>query len=101
MSLLAEFFDPVGIFEPLKLQYKIALSTLNSYDYKETLPDDCQQEWRERLSQLSLLPSISVPRLAIPSEIPGNVPIRLICLSDAGEKAGGAAIYAGAQLGDG
>ena len=101
MSLLAEFFDPVGIFEPLKLQYKIALSTLNSYDYKETLPDDCQQEWRERLSQLSLLPSISVPRLAIPSEISGNAPIRLICLSDAGEKAGGAAIYAGAQLGDG
>ena len=101
MSLLAEFYDPIGLFEPLKLQYKLALSALNKYEYGDTLPNDLQNEWRDRLAQLAELPNLKVGRCVFPSNAPPSAPIRLLCLSDAGESAGGSVIYAGVELEDG
>ena len=101
MSLLAEFYDPIGLFEPVKLQYKLALSGLNKYEYGDTLPMELQDEWRDRLSLLTGLPDLQVPRCVFPPDAPPSAPIRLICLSDAGESAGGCVIYAGVELGDG
>ena len=100
MSKLAEFFDPIGIFEPIKLQLKIALSGLNEYEWDEPIPDHLQEEWKPRLAHLMDLPSLKIPRNVIPPNH-GTAPIRLLCISDAGENAGGAAIYAGVKLSDG
>lgn len=100
MSKLAEFFDPIGLFEPLKLQYKLGLSALNKYDWDETLPDTLQTEWNERLSVLVNLPNLQANRCVIPYSTQHSK-VRLICLSDAGEAAGGVVIYAGVKLEDG
>ena len=47
------------------------------------------------------LEKISIPRCAIPSDSESVSKIRLICLSDAAEYAGGAAVYGGQKLIDG
>jgi hypothetical protein len=101
MSLLAEFYDPIGLFEPVKLQYKLALSGLNKYEYGDALPSDLQNEWRDRLAHLAELPNLNVRRCVFPANAPPSAPIRLLCLSDAGESAGGSVIYAGVELEDG
>ena len=98
MSLIAEFYDPLGLFEPIKLQHKLHLSALNGYNYKEVLPVPLQDEWRERLSLLQQLSTLAIPRCIIPESAAPNAPIRLVCLSDAGEQAGGVAIYAGVEV---
>lgn len=100
MSKLAEFFDPIGMFEPVKLQLKLGLSALNEFKFDEPLPTELQIKWKDRLAQLMELPSLSVKRNVIPSNN-GHSQIRLLCFSDAGEHAGGAAVYAGVQLADG
>ena len=100
MSLLAEFYDPVGLFEPIKLQYKLALSQLNKFDYREALPPALQAEWRTLLADLALLPELKVPRCVLP-DTKETSPLRLLCLSDAGEQAGGAVVYVGTRLADG
>ena len=100
MSKLAEFFDPIGIFEPKKLQLKLALSQLNSLAWDQPLSQELQEEWQVRLADLMELPTLRVIRNVIPKSH-GDKPIRLLCLSDAGEQAGGAAVYAGVELTDG
>ena len=97
MSRLAEFYDPLGIFEPLKLQYKLALSNLNQYDWDEQLPVETQTEWKQRLSTLTDLTGLKVNRCILPLKH-AHKPIRLICLSDAGATAGGAVVYAGVKM---
>ena len=101
LSKLAEFYDPIGLFEPLKLQFKLGLSALNQFTFDEALPLDLQAEWREALATLTQLSSLVIPRSVIPIDSPTDAPIRLICLSDAGESAGGAVVYAGVKLPDG
>ena len=100
MSKLAEFYDPIGIFEPLKLQYKLSLSQLNEYEWDQPLPTHLQEEWKANLAKLMELNKLEVPRCVIPTN-EDNKPIRLICLSDAGALAGGAVVYAGVELPDG
>lgn len=100
MSKLAEFYDPIGIFEPLKLQYKLQLSQLNDYDWDECLPLELQEEWKESLSRLMDLTELQVPRCVLPID-EQQKPIRLICLSDAGASAGGAVVYAGVRMENG
>ena len=100
MSKLAEFYDPIGVFEPLKLQYKLQLSKLNEYEWDEQLPQEQQEEWKESLSRLMDLTNLQVPRCVLPIDEQQR-PIRLICLSDAGASAGGAVVYAGVELENG
>jgi hypothetical protein len=100
MSKLAEFFDPIGLYEPIKLQLKLALSALNEYSWDQSLPHELQLEWRPRLAQLMELPNLKTHRNVITVNN-GHSPIRLLCLSDAGEMAGGAVVYAGVKLQDG
>jgi hypothetical protein len=100
MSKLAEFYDPIGVFEPLKLQYKLSLSQLNEFEWDQPLPTHLQEEWKASLAKLMELNELQVPRCVLPIN-EDNKPIRLICLSDAGASAGGAVVYAGVELPDG
>ena len=88
MTLLAEFYDPVGLFKPIKLQYKLALLQLNKFNYREAPPPAMQAEWRTLLADLAILPDLKVPRCVLPDTVESS-PLRLLCLSDAGEQAGG------------
>ena len=98
---ISEFFDPCGFFEPVKLQMKLLTGSLKGRDWDEVLPEGDQIMWKEILKGYVDLPDITIPRLCIPGSGISSSKIRLLCLADAAEHAGGAAIYAGRELSPG
>ena len=100
-SKVAEIYDPIGIWEPLKLQFKLELSALNYLGWDETLDEGAQVKWKSHLLQLIDIPELQVDRCVIPKEAVLESGARLICLSDAAEHAGGVAIYICFKLQDG
>ena len=101
MSKVAEMYDPIGIWEPFKLQLKLDLSLLNGFDWDTVLPNDLQNHWEARFKQFLQIPNMSINRCVVPVNAVNPNSIRLICVSDAAESAGGAALYAGYLLPDG
>ena len=100
-SKVAEIYDPIGIWEPLKLRLKLDLSELNSLGWEENLNDDGQNYWKDTLLQFVEIPKLFVDRCVIPANADLDKGARLICLSDAAEHAGGVAIYIGFHCTDG
>jgi len=99
LSRVAEFYDPVGWFEPLKLNMKLLLSGLNGLDWKDRVPDHFVDQWVELFTLMEDARAIQIPRCVKPE---GTSPdMRLLCISDASDKAGGCAIYGGFKLPDG
>ena len=101
LSKIAEIWDPVGIWEPFKLQLKLDNRVLNGLDYDTALEDELQEHWKSRFEQFLQVPDMSAQRCIVPTETQDPDSIRLICLSDAAENACGCAIYAGFQMKDG
>ena len=95
---ISEFFDPCGFFEPMKLQMKLLTGSLKGKEREEILPEDDQKMWREILKGYVELPNITIPRFCLLSNDLCSSEIRLICLADAAEFAGGAAVYAGKEI---
>ena len=77
------------------------MRALAGLQWDEEVPEKNQVRWKEVLSTFVNLGEISVPRCTIPSDSESMSKIRLICLSDAAEHAGGAAVYGGRKLKDG
>ena len=98
-SRIAEFYDPLGLFEPLKLSLKLHQAKLNGLSWDESLSVEQTSEWISKLNTLNQAASAAIPRAAVPME--GTGLLRMICLSDAAETAGGAAVYVGCKLSDG
>ena len=94
---ISELFDPCGFFEPIKLQMKLQTSSLKGKDRDEILPVEDQEKWRGILKGYVNLPETKIPRFCVPSERDSKSRIWLICLADAAEFAGGAAVYAGKE----
>ena len=101
LSKVAAFFDPIGFFEPLKALLKIHFSRLNKLEWDQELGEQDQSIWREIFLKFYHLPDLRVNRYFLPKACDPKSPIRLICVADAAEHAGGAAIYAGIPLADG
>ena len=101
LSRTAEFFDPVGWWEPLRLQMKLSFQELNALDWKDPVPECMIETWVDHFRQLEEARSFTIPRCVIPANAPPDWTIRLICLADAGEGAGGAAVYGGIEKPDG
>jgi hypothetical protein len=100
VSKIAEFWEPVGIWEPIKVQMKLGAQSLNGLNWDSPLKQDLQEYWHERFKDLIEIPKMFVPRFIFPEDtLPGSN-IRLLCLSDAAASMGGAAIYAGVKLQD-
>ena len=95
---ISEFFDPCGFFEPVKLQMKLFTGSLKGKEREEILPEDDQKMWREILKGYIELPNITIPRFCLPRNELCSSKIRLICLADAAEFAGGAAVYTGKEI---
>lgn len=100
-SKMAEFYDPIGLWEPFKLQLKLEVSKLNGLDWKEPLPDETQELWKQIFLQFTEFSAMTVTRCTIPPELPGGSQVRLLCISDAAVHAGGAAVYANYRLDNG
>ena len=47
---LAEFHDPIGMWEPYKMQLKLQNSKLNGLDWDEPLIEDFQSYWKGSLT---------------------------------------------------
>ena len=101
LSRTAEFFDPVGWWEPLRLQMKLSFQELNSLDWKDPVPEHLHDTWVDHFSELENSKALTIPRCIIPPSAPSDWKMRLLCLADAGEGAGGAAIYGGIEKPDG
>ena len=101
ISKIAEFFDPIGIWEPLKLQLKLHSARLNKLPWDQNLSPEEETFWKSKLLQFVRFRYLSSPRCTIPPNSKSTSGIRLICMSDAAKSAGGAAIYAGRKLHDG
>lgn len=95
MSKVAEVWDPCGIWEPFKLQLKLDNSKLNGIDWDMPLDKEVQALWKNRFMQFLEVPQMSVQRCIVPIDAVNPGKLRLLCISDAAELAGGCAIYAG------
>ena len=80
-------------FEPMKLQYILEIRRLTGLAWDEDVPEANQQIWKDTLVSFVNLNMISVSRCSIPSDAESDSKIRLICVSDAAEHTGGAAVY--------
>ena len=98
---MAEFFDPVGWWEPLRLQMKLSFQELNALDWKDPVPESSTETWVGHFRQLEEAQNLTIPRCVVPHDAPPDWKMRLICLADAGEGAGGAAVYGGIEKPDG
>ena len=93
-SKVAEFYDPIGIWEPIKLQLKLHLSKLNSLDWDDPIAHSDQLFWKEKLLEVLEFPNMTINRCVVPDDADIST-ARLIAVSDASTNAGGAAIYLG------
>ena len=101
LSRVAEFFDPAGWWEPLRLQAKLSLQDLNPLDWSDRVPDDLHEDWVNHFMSFEHARGFAIPRCIIPNSADPSWKLRLICLADAAEGAGGTAIYGGVKLPDG
>ena len=93
-SKVAEFYDPIGIWEPVKLQLKLHLSKLNTLDWDDPIKPSDQLFWKEKLLEVLDFPNMKINRCVVPDDADLDT-ARLIAVSDASTNAGGAAIYLG------
>ena len=94
LSKVAELYDPCGVWEPIKLQMKLAMLPLKGLDWDEEIPSAEQEKWVNIIATFVELNEIQMPRCCIPPDDESESKIRLICLADAGEFAGGAVVHA-------
>ena len=78
LAKVAEFHDPCGFLEPIKLQMKLAMLPLKGFEWDEQIPDNEQAKWNEILMTFVELNDIQMPRCCIPSDEESVTKIRLL-----------------------
>ena len=101
ISKVSEFFYPVSLWEPVKLQLKLHASKLSCIPWDQALESADQNFWKEELAKFAELGSLRAKRCPIPGNEKSSSKISLLSFSDAGALAGGTCIYGGRQLEDG
>jgi hypothetical protein len=66
LGRVAEFYDPVGWFEPLKLQMKLLLTGLNGLDWSDPVPPEYTECWVELFTLMESAREVRIPRCVIP-----------------------------------
>jgi Pao retrotransposon peptidase len=77
------------------------IQRLKVLDWTDPVPLENAETWLQLLSLIADTTACTVPRHAFSPDVTPDAPIRLICLADAGQACGGAAIYGGVELSDG
>ena len=101
ISQTACLFDPLGLWEPIKLQLKLHSARLNNVHWDKKIDEAEQLFWKTKLPEFVRFGNLSARRCVIPAKHGASSGLRLICLSDAGKSAGGAVIYVGRKDKDG
>ena len=99
-SKMAEIFDPLGMLEAYKVQWKLDCQVLTQYGWDQVLPAEINEYFKERCKELVALSEVKWPRCVIHQGATDPCSIRLIGTADAAQSAAGAAIYACSKLGD-
>ena len=81
LAKVAEFYDPCGFWEPIKLQMKLAMLPLKDLEWDEKISDEEQAKWFKILMTFVKLNDIQMLRCCILSDDESIYKIRLICLS--------------------
>ena len=101
VSKIAEYWEPLGIWEPIRVQFKLSAQPLNGLNWDLPLDPESQMYWREKFKDFLDIPRLEVDRYILPRASKPGSKLRLLCLSDAAMNMGGAAIYVGHQMSDG
>ena len=51
LSRVAEFYDPCGFWEPLKIQMKLTLHNLNKLDWSDPVPPEDHKTWIRQIGR--------------------------------------------------
>ena len=92
---VGEFWDPIGISEPVKASYKRSQSRINSLDWKDSIPQEERDFWTGQFEKWPEIGKISFPRSTIPRDAVFPLRGRLIACSDSSDQCGGACVYLG------
>ena len=101
IAKISELYDPCGLFEPFKVILKLDSKQLAGQDWDSILPAALQQLWTKHFCDFLTVPNMIAKRWVGHPDAVDPTSFRLLCLSDAGEACGGAAIYASQLLPDG
>jgi Pao retrotransposon peptidase len=85
----------------MKLQMKISFQELNPLAWEDQVPDTLIDTWVNHFVLIEATGPLQIPRSILPPDSEPGSKIRLICMSNAAEGAGGTAIYGGVKLPDG
>ena len=94
IARIAEIFDPLGLWEPYKVQLKLDSKALHGQEWDTKVSAELQEIWLKRFQEFLQLLDLVTPRCVVPDDAVTPNDFRIICLSDAGEEVGGCAIYA-------
>ena len=96
LKTLASFFDPLGLLQPIVVGLKILFQEAckHTKDWDETLPQQLQERWNERIQELDELQIVDVQRPYITNDAADPVvSYELHGYSDASSDAYGACVY--------
>ena len=100
MGRVLELFDLIGIFEPIRVKFKLDLHSLPN-DLDAVIPEDQRDKWIENLKLMFRCQKLECDRSVIPEGVANPDDLHLIVTSDAAQQMCGVAIYVRTQLKDG
>lgn len=94
LSKTAEFWDIVGLLEPVKVKFKLDLKELICYDWDDTLSEQWATRWKENFHLMAKAQKIMVPRAVVPIDAVDANRLELLVTCDASTNMSAAAVYA-------
>ena len=64
LKILAMFFDPIGILQPLVINFKILFQKVckKKFDWDEVISEELQEEWKIIMNSFKLIGKLKVSR---------------------------------------
>ena len=90
----AEFWDLIGILEPLKVKFKIDLKSLTSFGWDDNLPSCFIEAWTLNFKLMVEARNIAIKRAIVPVDAVNPDLIEIITMCDASTDMCAAAVYA-------
>ena len=103
VAKVAEFFDRIGMWESVKLQLKLKLTKVSKLQWDKCLRAPEQDDWKHMynvhtLAMFTEYSELRAHNCSLPRVKKSQSKVRLLCLADATEQAGGVAVFAEPKL---
>lgn len=97
----AEFWEPLGCLEPLKVKFKLDLKELQCYDWDDKISEALADMWKRNFCLMIKAREIPIRRSVVPANAIDPNSMELIATCDASARMCATAIYARFKLRDG